>query len=327
MISSTSSLCGFCQTQFCADFTGKKKKKKKKKPQDHTNGIHSSGTRIIDDVAASWAGTDSSLATGGAAMPGRAHKRSRSPPRPRHVGAAARHDSDSDASVPRRGAASSPRASRRRHDSDIDASPGARPRADSGGSSSDSDASVQRAPPATATLDGQGAAVVHRDAQGRVIDHAAEAERRFAEMKRTVAHEERLKREWNTGAADMQRAADRAAYVEHEAAKGVTRYADDADLQEHLKARVRADDPMLQVAQRAAAAAGVRLEAAAAPASRGGKPLYKGPPPPPNRFNIPPGYRWDGVDRGNGWERRVLLAAAAAQDNSTSAYRARTADM
>ena len=57
------------------------------------------------------------------------------------------------------------------------------------------------------------------------------------------------------------------------------------------------------------------------------KPKYSGPPAPPNRFSIQPGYRWDGVVRGNGWEEKMLLQQNASTAQSEEQYKYAVADM
>lgn len=56
-------------------------------------------------------------------------------------------------------------------------------------------------------------------------------------------------------------------------------------------------------------------------------PRYKGPAPPPNRFNIMPGYRWDGVDRSNGFESKYFSSISNKKAVSADAYKWSVEDM
>ena len=143
---------------------------------------------------------------------------------------------------------------------------------------------------------GKGTETIYRDASGRIINvqmKRAEARRKAEEEAAKAAAE----LEGQKG--DVQRAEKEKRREQLNDAKfmPVARYADDVELNEDLKERERWNDP----------AAGF-LEKKKEGKSVSGKPLYKGPAAP-NRYGIRPGHRWDGVDRGTGFEKEYFAAA------------------
>ncbi len=142
---------------------------------------------------------------------------------------------------------------------------------------------------------GKSKETIYRDASGRIINvqmKRAEARRKAEdEAAKAAAGLEGQK-------GDVQRAQKERRKEQLQDAKlmPVARYADDVALNEELKGRERWNDP----------AAGF-LEMKMEGKSVSGKPLYKGAAAP-NRYEIRPGYRWDGVDRGTGFEKDYFTA-------------------
>ena len=100
---------------------------------------------------------------------------------------------------------------------------------------------------------------------------------------------------WKAGAAQTKRQQVAAEEAVHEMSKGFTRLEGDEDLEKYLKDKTREDDPMAEYISKKSRKKDKRIE----------YPKFKGAWPA-NRFNIPPGYRWDGVDRSNGFEKKYF---------------------
>lgn len=130
----------------------------------------------------------------------------------------------------------------------------------------------------------------------RARDAAAEDP---AERKRKEEHEQKKKElydRWGKGLKQLEDQRTRHAEMTHEAAKPVARYANDEDLDRHLREQEHADDPMLEYMRK-------KRKNREQQSNKPVMPVYEGSYPE-NRFGIRPGYRWDGVDRSNGYEKR-----------------------
>ncbi|OCH86706.1 hypothetical protein OBBRIDRAFT_737495 [Obba rivulosa] len=133
---------------------------------------------------------------------------------------------------------------------------------------------------------------IYRDASGRRVDMAAERAE-AARKKREREEAEARKMEWGKGVVQREESEKRRQELESVKGKAFARTVEDVEMNEELKAQERWNDP---------AAAFLTKKKSKGPK----KPEYTGPPPPPNRFGIKPGYRWDGVDRGNGFEKKLF---------------------
>ncbi|PVD27610.1 hypothetical protein C0Q70_12774 [Pomacea canaliculata] len=163
---------------------------------------------------------------------------------------------------------------------------------------------------------GKDAGTVFRDKSGRKRDLAAEKEKDEEEAKRKSAMDQKYK-EWGQGLKQKEMQEQVMQTYLHEMAKPLARYKDDEDLDRMMRDLDREGDPM----------AAFLKKKKTKEESGNGRPQYKGPAPPPNRFGIMPGYRWDGVNRSNGFEKQLFSKLADKKSIQEEAYKWSTEDM
>ncbi|BES89472.1 Pre-mRNA-splicing factor of RES complex [Nesidiocoris tenuis] len=127
---------------------------------------------------------------------------------------------------------------------------------------------------------------------------------------------------WGKGLKQVQDQEERLVDMAREMSKPFARYADDDDLEKALKAQEREGDPMLDyIRNHQKESHTIDLTG-----SGGVRKKYAGSFPP-NRFNIGPGHRWDGVDRSNGYEQKWFAARNAKKAGAEEAWKWSSADM
>ncbi|KAI8323860.1 hypothetical protein GQ54DRAFT_296552 [Martensiomyces pterosporus] len=161
---------------------------------------------------------------------------------------------------------------------------------------------------------GRDAKTVYRDAKtGRRIN--IEAARKDEEEKRREKEKRQLMQtEWNKGLVQQRQKTEEQKRIEsmRRSGEGFTVYADSGEIDAEKRAKQHWDDPALKF-----------LESKKTAASK--YPEYKGNAPP-NRFDIRPGYRWDGVDRSNGYEVSFFKRQAGSSAQRAEEYAYAVAD-
>ncbi|XP_072230660.1 BUD13 homolog [Leuresthes tenuis] len=165
-------------------------------------------------------------------------------------------------------------------------------------------------------VESRNAQTVFRDKSGKRRDLDSEREEQKKKAGEKAAKDEKYA-QWGKGLAQTQMQQQKLEDAIHEAQKPLARHHDDEDLDRMLREQERDGDPMAAMLRRKKGRNTKNQE----------KPRYQGPAPPPNRFNLQPGYRWDGVDRSNGFEQKRYTRIADKKAVQEAAYKWSVEDM
>ncbi|KAJ1738358.1 Pre-mRNA-splicing factor cwc26 [Coemansia sp. RSA 989] len=160
-------------------------------------------------------------------------------------------------------------------------------------------------------VSGRGAQTVYRDPKtGKIID-AQQMLKDEEDKKRRREQLKEKQKEWNQGLVQQRERAEELRKLEQVRQAGSA--ALESDLDAEQRAKMRWNDPAQKFLENKK------------PSKTNKYPEYKGYAPP-NRFGIRPGYRWDGVDRSNGFENELFKSQAAADTQKSQDYAYSVAD-
>ncbi|KAL6192349.1 PREDICTED: BUD13 homolog [Fragaria vesca subsp. vesca] len=181
---------------------------------------------------------------------------------------------------------------------------------------------------------GQNAANVFRNK--KTGERMSEEEKLKSEKKRDEKPKE-IKVEWGKGLAQKREAEATLEALEREKEKPFARTRDDPELDKMMKEKVRWGDPMAHLVKKKFPEAVLANLGDSDKMKESGfiipqdipnhSWLKRGLDAAPNRYGIKPGRHWDGVDRSNGFEKKLFTQINEKQATQAEAYLWSVADM